>query len=133
MSKLRRMLIAITNRVSYIIDIPLVTVTDKTGDTNMFSGSPFIYGSTYKITFNYSVTVKTAYAGNMVIAIRNYSAFDYVALKSINASALGTYTGSISYTANALKNEGDILTVMFRAYTGLADCTLSNIKVEKVG
>ena len=126
------MLMTLINTAKYIIDIPVITVTDKTGNVDMFSGSPFLYGSSYKITLDYRVTVKTAYAGNMVIAIKNVSAFDYTAMRSINASVLGTYTGSISYTATALKNAGDILVVMFKPYTGVADCTFSNIKVEKV-
>lgn len=133
MSKLRRMLMAIANTVSYIIDIPLVTVNNVTNLATVFNGSPFEYLSYYRVQFDYSVNVKTAYNGNMVFATRDSSAFTYNAMKLFNTSTIGIYSGSVDYTVRATKNAGTVMDVLFRPYTGIADVTLTNIKVEKVG
>jgi len=132
-SKLRRMLIAIANAVSYIVNIPLVTVNNATNLVTVFSGSPFEYLSYYRVRFDYSVNVKTAYNGSMVFVTQDNGAFTYNTMKSFNTSAIGTYSGSVDYTVRATKNAGALLNVLFRAYTGLADVTLTNIRVEKVG
>lgn len=116
-----------------VFEASSLSLLNKTGDNNILSCFPIVYGGVYKITFDFSVKVVTPYTGNMLIAIRNVSAFDYVLLRSIDGTVAGTYTGSVSYTATALKNAGDTLTIMLRAYTGVGDCTLSNVKIEKVG
>lgn len=118
--------------VNYIINIPFATFSNLTGNYVVATGQPFVYGKYYKIKFNYSVNVKTAYAGNMVFAIQDNSAFTYKGIKFFNASTIGIYNGSVEYTILADKNAGQTMNIMFRPYSGIADLSMENITVEEV-
>jgi hypothetical protein len=118
-----------------IVDIASTSYTALSADTDILNDlSPFVYGSQYVITFDYSVVVSTvSVSTNMVFALKNYSAFTYLAIKTLSptTTTTGTYTGSVVYAATASKNAGTLMKIMFRPYSGLANVTVTNLKIYK--
>lgn len=130
------MLLGIANAVSYVFYAAYLLHTDKTTDTVVFAANPCLYQSYYRIRFDYKVTVKTLPpVNNMIFSIQNTGAFTYQLVKTLlgTKDTLGVHTGSVDVTYQALKNGGTNMNFIFRPYSGVADCELSNVRVEKVG
>lgn len=122
--------------IPYIYQAVVLNFTDRSTDTTVFTAMPCEYLGYYRIRFDYKVTVKTLPpTNNMIFSIQNTGAFTYMLIKTLlnTKSILGEHIGAVDFTIQATKNTGVNMNFMFRPYSGVADCELTNVRVEKVG
>lgn len=138
MSKLRRMLMAIANVMSYIIDIPIFQSTNMSNRVDMvLSTNPvFTTGNSFNIVFDYYIKMYKELDGNSYarVTVVNGKAFTYVAVLLRGANVAGTYewSGHVDYVVTASKL-GPGIQMQTQADGSTCEFTITNLKIRKVG